>query len=558
MIETIGKVKLNYEYYNGDDLYSDGDYIEDRLLDICMGGEKEIEHELLESREWSSLYHLSDVRKNIIEWYDFKQGASVLEIGSGCGAISGILSEKSDKLVCVELSKKRSLINAYRNSQCENMEILVGNFEDINFEEKFDYITLIGVLEYAQSYINSDNPYEEFLTKIKKYLKIDGKIIIAIENKIGLKYLNGAKEDHVRKPFVGIEDYKGVDWVRTFTKKELEKMFKRCGIDEYKFYYPYPDYKLPSAIYSDEYLPKKGDIRIWGKNYDTVRLSMYSDAIFADQICNEGLYPYFANSFLIICGEKNYKYKFIQYSNERKREYQTKTIITDSDKKEVVKKKYLYNKERQYDIMQTMNDKQKKLNDQFANVEYLFNEIDKDGISYSFLNGEYLDNEIAEYAHKTDLMIEKIKQVMKYIYKVNNVNEFKISKEFVDVFGEVNIKGKEYSLAVTNVDMIFQNIIDTRGKMVCFDYEWIFEFPVPIGFLKYRSGIYFYSKYSTYFSHKMNRNTFLEKIGVSKENLFAFEKMENALQKFVKGKNENFDSVQRYSKARGTFIIKGL
>ena len=56
----------------------------------------------------------------------------------------------------------------------------------------------------------------------------------------------------------------------------------------------------------------------------------------------------------------------------------------------------------------------------------------------------------------------------------------------------------------------------------------------------------------------MNRNTFLEKIGVSKENLFAFEKMENALQKFVKGKNENFDSVQRYSKARGTFIIKGL
>ena len=44
------------------------------------------------------------------------------------------------------------------------------------FEKKFDYITLIGVLEYAPLYTNSDNSFHDFLTYIKSLLKEDGKL----------------------------------------------------------------------------------------------------------------------------------------------------------------------------------------------------------------------------------------------------------------------------------------------------------------------------------------------------------------------------------------------
>ena len=34
MEEKIGKVRLNYDYYEGKDLYNDGDEIETRILNI--------------------------------------------------------------------------------------------------------------------------------------------------------------------------------------------------------------------------------------------------------------------------------------------------------------------------------------------------------------------------------------------------------------------------------------------------------------------------------------------------------------------------------------------
>ena len=52
-----------------------------------------------------------------------------------------------------------------------NLEIVVGNLNDVSFDKKFDYITLIGVFEYASVYTYSDNPYIDFLNNIKKFLK---------------------------------------------------------------------------------------------------------------------------------------------------------------------------------------------------------------------------------------------------------------------------------------------------------------------------------------------------------------------------------------------------
>lgn len=161
------------------------------------------------------------------------------------------------RVVAIDLSKRRSTINAVRNGGMGNLEILVGNFEDIEIEEKFDYVTLIGVLEYSGYYISKGaDPYEAMLKKVKKFLKPGGRLIIAIENKFGLKYWGGAAEDHTGGFFDGIEDYRKVDGVRTFSRPEITQLLKSAGFSENTFYYPMPDYKLPDTVYSDEFLPK--------------------------------------------------------------------------------------------------------------------------------------------------------------------------------------------------------------------------------------------------------------------------------------------------------------
>lgn len=302
MNEQIGDIIINYKHYSGIDLYSDGD-VEDELLDIVKNHtEVELNTIVAEQRKWPIMYHLSHIRANIIEWLPISKEETVLEIGAGCGAITGTLANKAQKVTCIELSKKRSYINAYRNTDKNNIEILVGNFEDIekDITIKYDYITLIGVFEYAESYISTEKPHENFLKIISKHLKENGKIIIAIENKLGLKYWAGCKEDHVGKYFEGIEDYSTTNGIKTFSKTELEKIIITSGFDKYEFYYPYPDYKLPTNIYSDRYLPKEGELTNNYYNFDTERIILFDENKVYDTIIKEGLFPIYSNSFLVV------------------------------------------------------------------------------------------------------------------------------------------------------------------------------------------------------------------------------------------------------------------
>ena len=292
MLEEIGKVKLDYSKYSGEDLYCDG-AVEDELLDIARNlSPVEYAGVIEERKNWPILYHLSPLRENIVEWIPMGKSDKVLEVGSGCGAITGLLSRKAESVTCVELSKKRSMINAYRHSECDNVTIHVGNFKDIEPElpKDFDYICLIGVFEYGQSYIGGDRPYHGFLDILLPHLKEGGRIIIAIENKYGMKYFAGCREDHLGTYFAGIENYADGGGVRTFGKRGLEKIFRSCGISEYHFYYPYPDYKFMTTLYSDAYLPGKGELSNNMRNFDRDRMVLFDEKNAFDGVVEEGLF----------------------------------------------------------------------------------------------------------------------------------------------------------------------------------------------------------------------------------------------------------------------------
>lgn len=302
MQERIGKVCLDDTWYPGEDLYSDGE-IEDRLLEIVKNSrEEELNQVIQREKDWAVLYHLSHIRENIVDWLPIEKKDTVLEIGAGCGAVTGALARKAGWVTCIDLSKKRSLVNAYRHREMENIRILMGNYQDIekNLSETFDYITLIGVFEYGQAYIGTDSPYVEFLRQIRPHLKPGGQVVIAIENRLGLKYWAGCREDHTGNLFEGLENYPGPAGARTFSRPELEELFDEAGFGRRQFYYPYPDYKLPLTIYSDDYLPGPGELNnnIW--NFDRERLVLFDEGKVFDSLIESGLFPQFSNSYLVL------------------------------------------------------------------------------------------------------------------------------------------------------------------------------------------------------------------------------------------------------------------
>ena len=305
-MEKIGQVILDDTLYPGKDLYTDG-AIEDEMLEIARNyREKQWNGVIAERASWPILYHFSHIRENILSWIPFTGEENVLEIGSGCGAVTGALCKKAKKVTCIELSRKRSQINAWRHRDCDNLKILMGNFQEVEktLTEKYDYITLIGVFEYGEAYIQSETPYVDFLKIISRHLKPDGKIVLAIENRLGLKYWAGCTEDHFGTLFEGLEGYPTTSGVKTFSRKEMSAILKEAGNLKASWYYPFPDYKLPMTIYSDRRLPLKGELNRLETNYDRLRLQLFQESAVYDSLLANDMYPDFANSFLLLIGKE--------------------------------------------------------------------------------------------------------------------------------------------------------------------------------------------------------------------------------------------------------------
>ena len=149
-------------------------------------------------------------------------------------------------------------------------------------------------------YTNSNNPFKSFLDYIKTLLKEDGKLLIAIENQLGLKYFTGAPEDHTGKIFDGIMGYENKNGIRTFGKKELTNILENSGFKYTKFYYPLPDYKLPTKIFSDEYMPTEEIISEYSPYVSNDNLGVLFDEkkVFCEIIKN-GMFQDMANSFFV-------------------------------------------------------------------------------------------------------------------------------------------------------------------------------------------------------------------------------------------------------------------
>ena len=289
--------QLQTQYYQGNDQYSDGG-IEETILRIVQ---EKASWETMPDRSFPVLYHLSQVRENILSWYPFRAGASVLEIGAGPGAITGLLCRRCDRVTSVELSMRRARINYERHKDCGNLTLMVGNLNDMEFPEAYDYVILNGVFEYAGSFTAGGDPYGTFLSRCAGYLKEDGVLLIAIENRLGLKYFAGAPEDHTDRYMEGLKGYPGNASVRTFSRQEWEALLDRCALSWRRFYYPYPDYKFPNEIFTSESLQADS----FGKNawnFNPLRLELFSEQAMGETLCREGVMECFMNSFLIEAG----------------------------------------------------------------------------------------------------------------------------------------------------------------------------------------------------------------------------------------------------------------
>lgn len=478
--------ELNLDYYQDKDKYSDGD-IEEVLLSYVRGtlGKDAL---LREENFYPILYHLSPLRENILNWYPFAEDARILEVGSGCGALTGLLCRSAKEVVSVELSKRRASINYERNKDCANLRIMVGNLNDMRFDESFDYIVLNGVLEYAMSFTEGEKPYERFISGLCRFLKPGGHFLIAIENRMGLKYFNGAPEDHTGRYFDGINRYPDNDTVRTFSHAELSDLLKDCGLPAQRFYYPYPDYKFPMEIFTDETICTYGYGRPFA-NLDEKRGRLFEENSVWRTLAKEKIVAQFANSFLVDASavewEEPVKKLYVKLNNDRADEFRIMTSIEQHQDTLVVIKRPMTDVARSH--LQTMHARAKlTTNEKFSDLQ---GELCADGsIRYPFLTGESLDTHVQALvaAHDTDGVIRILHKIFDEYGKDAVSSGAYETREFAAVFGPAVLKTELLCVRPANIDLICGNIFEQDGKYCIIDCEWIFDMKVPMPFIIWR------------------------------------------------------------------------
>lgn len=295
--------------------YSDGDEAEQRVAaaiagcdDVSLFSRSLHEHQI----DWPSRYHLSASRANLLRPLEDLLSGRVLEVGSGCGAISRYLGESGASLVALEGSQRRARMTASRCRDLANVTVVNDVLENFDAEQGFDAVTLIGVLEYSRIYGKAADPSAAWLRKAHSLLAEDGVLVVAIENQLGLKYFAGMPEDHVGKAMYGISDNYTDDTVVTFGRSELTRMLEAAGFEQAEFHLPFPDYKFPTSVVSpagyDGSYPTFDPSALASQSASSDPQLPYPPLFALERtwpvIARNGLLGDMANSFLIVARKK--------------------------------------------------------------------------------------------------------------------------------------------------------------------------------------------------------------------------------------------------------------
>lgn len=453
------RVYSNYQGAPAEFAYSDGFEVEERIYRIL----RETKDLGIFSRElcsritdWPSEYHFSPMRHNLLRHINFKPTDRVLELGCGCGAITRQIGESGANTSSIEGSMLRAQCAAERCRDLPNVKVYCANFQDISLAPEYDYVTLIGVLEYSSMFFVGGEPFKQCLEIAKSALKANGKLIVAIENRLGLKYFLGFSEDHTSNVYDGLQDFYDKDTARTFGKKELTDLLHDNGFLSVDFSCPFPDYKMPKAVIFELGIRTShfsvSDIisQIKSRDYSYPEKKLPTESFIWSQLENNGLLADLSNSFLVQAS----LYKRIEnkselaryYTVDRKREFNTETIFELDGTH----------------IMVTKN----KLEAGLPSVQ--------NPLSQVLHEGNYVEGQCLDYFMDKAIVRNRFDEFVAY---------FKLWLNFIFDNGLELLNSDNIFMSIIKsnfIDCKPRNIIINNGELVLIDAEWSYNKPCTV------------------------------------------------------------------------------
>ena len=220
----------------------------------------------------------------------------------------------------------------------------------------------------------------------------------------------------------------------------------------------------------------------------------------------------------------------VKYSVDRKKEFQIKTSIYEKNGQLEVKKEafsplsiahinriienYHYLKQSQISLVEP------KLEDDYVLFPYA------EGISLDAILIEHVKN------NELDLLKRDLHWYKQLLWEEEKTS-FIETEQFIEIFGhQTSISGKP-ALKVANIDLNFDNIIINGDDVTIIDYEWVFNFPIPINYVIYRAVTVLHTKYYPYMNDEFSKECMMEYLEIPEDEVEVYEEMEKSFIAYV-------------------------
>lgn len=168
-------------------------------------------------------------------------------------------------------------------------------------EEKYDIIVAVDVLEYAKV-------PEAFFNGIRRRLKPGGKLLLAADNRLGIRYFCGDQDFFTSKNFDGIENYRHLlAWERevaagrAYAKAEIVRFLEAAGFSHHRFFSVFPRLSNPQLLLAEDYEPNEAlDLRVFPEYNSPDTVFLMEEELYPSLMENHLLHG-MANGFFVEC-----------------------------------------------------------------------------------------------------------------------------------------------------------------------------------------------------------------------------------------------------------------
>ena len=124
-------MKLNFDFYSAEreEKITENEklQIEKYIADLYQGL-------ITENMPFEEFKRVTEINGNILNWYDFKENAEILDLNPDLGQRVGEILKKAKNITMISNQRTKASFIQKRYLQNNNLEIFIGYFEEVRLE----------------------------------------------------------------------------------------------------------------------------------------------------------------------------------------------------------------------------------------------------------------------------------------------------------------------------------------------------------------------------------------------------------------------------------------